>query len=99
MIIEVRRTPEFDTWLRRLKDRQARTKILVRLDRLSNGNPGDVRSLGAGLSEMRIDYGPGYRVYYTQRGPVLVIVLCGGDKSSQEADIRRAEAISDGLEG
>jgi len=71
----------------------------VRLDRVALGNLGDVRAVGGGLSELRIDHGPGYRVYLTQRGPILVILLCGGDKSSQERDIRRAAQLAAGLEG
>ena len=95
---EVRRTDEFDNWLRRLRDRVARQKILVRIDRLAAGNPGDVRPVGAGIGEMRVDHGPGYRVYFTQRGPVLVILLCGGDKSTQAADIERAKVLATTLE-
>ena len=97
-MLEVRQTEEFDNWLRRLRDRTARSRILVRIRRLALGNPGDVKPVGAGLSEMRIDYGPGYRVYFTQRGPVLVVVLCGGDKDSQERDIKRARELLAGLE-
>lgn len=93
-MIELRRTEEFRSWLIRLKDRTARHKILVRIDRLAAGNPGDVKSLGSGISEMRIDHGPGYRVYFTQRGPVIVILLCGGDKRSQRADIERAKTLA-----
>jgi putative addiction module killer protein len=72
--------------------------ILLRLRRLALGNLGDVRPVGRGISELRIDHGPGYRVYFTQRGPLLVIILCGGDKGSQDRDIRRARAIAAGLE-
>jgi putative addiction module killer protein len=97
-MIEVRKTEEFERWLRALRDRAARTKILVRIDRLTLGNPGDVRAVGGGISEMRIDHGPGYRAYFTQRGPVLIIILCGGDKDRQERDIRRAKEIAAGLE-
>ena len=97
-MLEVRQTEEFDNWLRRLRDRTARSRILVRIRRLALSNPGDVKPVGAGLSEMRIDYGPGYRVYFTQRGPVLVVVLCGGDKDSQERDIKRARELLAGLE-
>jgi putative addiction module killer protein len=80
--------------MRVLKDRQAKARILARIDRLGLGNPGDVKPVGSGVSEMRIDYGPGYRVYYIQSGPVVVVLLCGGDKSTQSADIKRAIAIS-----
>src|SRR5476649_867474 len=96
-MIEVRKTEEFERWLRALRDRAARTKILVRIDRLTLGNPGDVRAVGGGISEMRIDHGPGYRACFTQRGPVLIIILCGGDKDRQERDIRRAKEIAAGL--
>ena len=81
--IEVRRTTVFDEWLRGLKDRRARAAILSRLDRLALGLFGDIEPVGAGVSELRIHYGPGYRVYFMHRGPVLVVLLCGGDKSSQ----------------
>jgi|TARA_R110002051_G_scaffold172764_3_gene243002 putative addiction module killer protein len=84
----------FDNWLHDLRDRRAMARILARLDRLANGNPGDVKPVGGGISEMRIDYGPGYRVYYMQKGPVVVILLSGGDKSSQKADIVRAREIA-----
>lgn len=97
-MLEIRQTEEFEEWLRRLRDRTARAKILVRINRLALGNPGDVRPVGGGISEMRLDYGPGYRVYFTQRGPVLVILLWGGDKSTQMQDIRRAKEITAGLE-
>ncbi|HJU16907.1 MAG TPA: type II toxin-antitoxin system RelE/ParE family toxin [Stellaceae bacterium] len=97
-MLEIRQTDEFEDWLKRLRDRTARAKILVRIDRLALGNPGDVRPVGGGISEMRIDYGPGYRVYFTQRGAVFVILLCGGDKSSQARDIKRAKEIEAGLE-
>jgi putative addiction module killer protein len=97
-MIEIRKTEEFERWLRTLRDRTARTKVLVRIDRLATGNPGDVRPVGGGISEMRIDHGPGYRAYFTQRGPVLIILLCGGDKDTQERDIRRAKDIAAALE-
>ena len=83
----------FDAWLTALKDRRAKARIQVRLDRLVLGNPGDVRPVGGGVSELRIDYGPGYRVYFSQRGETLVILLCGGDKSSQDRDIVKARTI------
>ena len=79
---------------RSLRDHQARARIQVRMRRLSLGNPGDVKPVGEGISEMRIDYGPGYRVYFMRRGPVVVALLCGGDKGSQERDIALAKAIA-----
>jgi len=93
-LIEIRQTEVFATWFARLRDRQARARITARIRRLSLGNPGDVRPVGGGVSEMRIDYGPGYRVYFVQRGEVLVILLCGGDKRTQERDIARARAMA-----
>ncbi len=92
--MQVRRTEEFAAWLRGLKDRVGRAKILVRIDRLEEGNPGKTRSLGSGVVEMKIDFGPGYRVYYTKRGEILILLLCGGDKSTQEKDIRLARILA-----
>lgn len=94
---EVRRTPEFDKWLAKLRDGEARARILTRIVRLSLGNPGDVKSVGDGVSEMRVAYGPGYRVYYTQIGERIVILLIGGDKSTQDSDIAKAKALAAGL--
>ncbi|WP_179255521.1 type II toxin-antitoxin system RelE/ParE family toxin [Burkholderia sp. HI2714] len=91
-------TPEFDTWLSRVRDRKAATAIAGRLNRARLGNLGHWRAVGDGVSEMKIDVGKGYRVYFTQRGDVLVIILCGGDKSTQAADIKRAKAITKELE-
>jgi putative addiction module killer protein len=96
-VIEVRRTGEFDKWLKKLHDAQARVRILTRVKRLSFGNPGDVKPVGNGVSEMRIPYGPGYRVYYTQQGDQIVVLLVGGDKSSQERDIAKAKELAAGL--
>ena len=90
----IRETDEFSDWLADLRDGQARIRILRRLDRLAAGNPGDVKPVGEGLNEMRIDYGPGYRVYFVQRGAVLVLLLCGGDKKTQDRDIRFAKALA-----
>ena len=87
---EVRQTDVFAAWLKGLRDRQARDRILARIDRLSLGNAGDVGPVGEGVSEMRIHYGPGYRMYFTQRGDTVVILLCGGDKRTQARDIKRA---------
>ena len=93
-MIEVRQTAVFRAWTAALKDFQARARIAIRIDRLAKGNPGDVKAVGAGVSEVRIDYGRGYRLYFTRRGPLLVILLCGGDKSGQDRDIRRAKALA-----
>lgn len=97
-MIEVRQTDEFRTWLRSLRDGKAVTRIVARIRRLEQGNPGDSKSVGAGLLEMRIDCGPGYRVYYVRRGAVVVILLSGGDKSTQQRDIKRAQALAAELE-
>jgi len=94
----IKRTDEFSEWLRDLRDIRARAKVLARIDRLSLGNPGDVAPVGDGISEMRIHYGPGYRVYYVQRGEEIVVLLCGGDKSSQASDIRAAKKLAGELE-
>jgi len=96
-MIEVRQTDVFATWLHNLRDRQARARIEVRIRRLSLGNPGDVKSVGEGVSEMRIDYGPGYRVYFVQRGLELVVLLAGGDKTSQDRDIHAALELARNL--
>ena len=93
-MIELIRSGTFDTWLSGLRDRRAVARISARLDRLAAGNPGDVEPVGEGVSELRINYGPGYRVYFIQRGPVLVILLCGGDKSTQSKDIKRAKVLA-----
>lgn len=97
-MIEVRQTDEFSAWIRALRDTNARARIINRMRRLAAGNPGDVKPVGSGVSEMRIDYGPGYRVYFVQRGDVLVILLCGGDKRTQEKDIAKAKALAEDLE-
>ena len=89
-MIEIRQTATFSAWFAKLRDRQARARVLVRIDRLSLGNPGDVRPVGEGVSEMRIDYGPGYRVYFLRRGEQVIILLTGGDKSTQARDIAAA---------
>jgi putative addiction module killer protein len=94
-MIELIRSTTFDHWLSTLRDRRALARIAARLDRLAAGNPGDVEPVGNGLSELRINYGPGYRVYFIQRGPVLIILLCGGDKSSQSRDIKQAKVLAD----
>src|SRR5437667_12351216 len=94
MLIEVRQTTRFATWLAGLRDERARARILKRLDRAKNGNLGDVAPVGEGVSEMRIFYGPGYRLYFVQRGGQLILLLCGGDKGTQSADIDEAKALA-----
>ncbi|MDB5548480.1 MAG: addiction module killer protein [Tardiphaga sp.] len=89
----VRRTAIFGQWLGQLGDGRAKAKIALRIDRLALGNPGDVKPIGGGLSEMRIDYGPGYRIYFGRRGEQLIILLCGGSKKSQRADIATAKQL------
>jgi putative addiction module killer protein len=89
-MVEVRQTEVYSQWFNALRDRQARARIDVRIRRLSMGNPGDVKPVGRGVSELRIDYGPGYRVYFIQRGDTLIILLAGGDKSTQDQDIKTA---------
>jgi len=93
-MIEVRQTEFYERWYKKLADRQARARINVRIRRLQLGNPGDVRPVGEGVSELRIHWGPGYRVYYAMRGATLVILLAGGDKGSQSADIATAVRIA-----
>jgi putative addiction module killer protein len=96
-VTDIRQTDEYARWFDRLKDRQARFRILARIRRLSLGNPGDVESVGEGVSEMRIDCGPGYRVYFKQTGATLVVLLAGGDKSTQTRDIEKAKELARGL--
>ena len=96
-MIEVRQTEEYSEWFANLKDKQARARINVRIRRLSLGNPGDVKPVGEGVSELRIDYGPGYRVYFLQRGREVVIMLAGGDKRSQQKDIETALELARNL--
>jgi putative addiction module killer protein len=97
-MITVRETEYFKTWIRSLKDRQTKQIINARIRRISTGNFGDSKPAGNGVSELRIDYGPGYRVYYIRRGDELVILLCGGDKSTQGRDIETAKQIAQNLE-
>ena len=92
---EVRQTEEFSAWLHRLRDANAVARIVARIRRMEMGNPGDAKSVGQGILEMRIDYGPGYCVYYVHRGPDIVILLCGGDKRTQRQDIKRAENLAE----
>jgi putative addiction module killer protein len=93
-MIEVRQTGLFAKWLRKLRDEQARARIQIRIRRLSLGNFGDVRPVGEGVGAMRIDYGPGYRVYFHQIGDFLVLLLVGGDKKTQDADIAKAKKLA-----
>ena len=93
-MVELIRSATFDRWLTGLQDRREVARIAARLDRLAGGNPGDVQPVGNGVSELRIHYGPGYRVYFLQWGPVLIVLLCGGHKSSQEKDITQAKALA-----
>ena len=86
-MIELIKTSSFDRWLRQLRDIRAKARIEARIRRLSLGNPGDVKPVGDGISELRIDYGPGYRVYFMAKGPIIVVLLWGGDKGSQSRDI------------
>lgn len=88
-------TPDFSDWLGSLRDRRARARIAVRLERLADGNFGDSKSLKGGVHELRVDYGPGYRVYFFQRGKELVILLCGDDKRTQDADIAHARRLEE----
>jgi putative addiction module killer protein len=93
-MIEVLTTQVFDRWLRKLKDRQARLRVVERIDRLTHGNPGDTKLVGQGVWALRLTYGAGYRVYYLQDGENLILLLCGGDKSTQKADIERAHRLA-----
>lgn len=95
--MRVQMTEVYRDWINDLKDRMARARIQVRVDRLVHGNPGQHRHLGDGISELKIDVGPGYRVYYTERNGELIILLAGGDKSTQAKDIRSAIALAKGL--
>jgi putative addiction module killer protein len=95
--MRVEQTDEYRRWIEGLRDRAGRARILVRVDRLIHGNPGTHRNLTDGVSELKIDIGPGYRVYYSQRGTVLLLLLAGGDKSTQEKDIAKAIALARGF--
>lgn len=96
-MIEIRKTENFANWLNNLRDIQAKARVLVRIERLASGNAGDVKPVGEGVSEMRINYGAGYRVYFVQRGSELIILLAGGDKSSQPRDIKTAIRLAQNL--
>jgi len=97
IMVELRKTEIFAKWLDELHDIRARARILFRIERLAAGNPGDVKPVGEGISELRIDYGPGYRVYYKKHGQKVVILLAGGDKSSQAKDIKTALRLARNL--
>lgn len=96
-MIEIRQTEVYARWFNGLRDRQARARIDVRIRRLSLGNPGDVKPVGEGISELRVDYGPGYRVYFMHRGNTFIILLAGGDKRTQKRDIRTALELARNL--
>jgi putative addiction module killer protein len=96
-MIEIRKTENYVKWIDNLRDHQARARVLARIERLALGNPGDVKPVGEGVSELRIDFGPGYRVYFTKRGREIVILLAGGDKTTQTADIRIALRLARNL--
>ena len=96
-MIELRKTDEFNAWLRDLRDTQVRARINARIKRLGEGNPGQHRVLTGGVIELKLDFGPGYRVYFTQRGQLLIVLLCGGDKSTQQADIDTALRLAQNL--
>ena len=96
-MLEVRKTEVYATWLDSLRDVRARARVLVRVERLAAGNPGDVRSVGEGVSELRIDYGPGYRVYFKKQERTSIVLLAGGDKRTQSRDIETALRLSRNL--
>lgn len=98
-MIEVRQTDVFADWFRRLRDENARARIQIRIRRVSIGNFGDVKPVGEGVSELRVDYGPGYRVYFCKRGELLVLLLAGGTKKTQEADIAKAKELAKSWKG
>lgn len=98
-MIEIRETETYAEWFSRLKDERAKARINARIYRLSMGNPGDVKPVGEGVSELRIDYGPGYRVYFIKNGKVVVILLCGGDKATQSGDIATAKRMAKDAKG
>lgn len=96
-MIEIRKTLNFAKWLDGLRDLRARARVQARIERLASGHAGDVKPVGEGVSELRIDYGPGYRVYFTKRGTAVIILLAGGDKRSQSADIKLALRLARNL--
>jgi putative addiction module killer protein len=98
LVLQIRKTDVYAEWIDNLRDLQGRARILVRVERLASGNPGDVKAISGGVSELRVHVGPGYRVYFTQRGHDIVILLAGGDKSSQSTDIQTALQLAKTLE-
>lgn len=96
-VATIRTTNLFDSWYSKLRDRQAKARIAVRIDRLADGNPGQFRNLAGGIGEMKVDVGPGYRIYYTERSGEVIVLLVGGDKSSQNADIAKAKEMARNL--
>ncbi|PJI49073.1 MAG: addiction module antitoxin RelB [Pseudomonas sp.] len=98
MTYQLKQTAQFDHWLSGLRDARGKVAILRRLDRVRSGHFGDFRSVGIGVSEIRLDIGPGYRVYFTRRGDVVILLLCGGDKSSQQRDIKLAQQLAGAIE-
>ena len=96
-MLELRRTAEYDHWMRALRSTPVTARINARIRRLTEGNPGQHRVLTGGIIELKIDFGPGYRMYYTKRGSSIIILLCGGDKASQQTDISRARALASNL--
>ena len=97
-MLQIRKTDVYAEWIDNLRDLQGRARILVRVERLASGNPGDVKTISGGVSELRIHFGPGYRVYFTQRGPNIVILLAGGDEPRQSTDIQTALQLAKNLE-
>jgi putative addiction module killer protein len=97
MMVEIRQTDLYARWFEKLRDHRARARILIRIRRLSLGNLGDVAPVGEGVSEMRIDYGPGYRVYFTRQTETIIVLLAGGDKRSQQRDIEKAKELARNL--
>ncbi len=93
-MIEVRQTEAFSAWIARLRDMSAKARIVARIRRLELGNLGDAKSIGDKVSELRVDYGPGYRVYFTRKGRTIIVLLCGGDKGSQRRDIKEAQQLA-----
>ena len=96
-MLEIRETQVYARWFSNLRDRRAKARIDTRIRRLSLGNPGDVKPVGAGVSELRLDYGPGYRIYFIQRGSAVIVLLAGGDKRTQTRDIKQALELAKGL--